>query len=313
MTLIVNPAWHLSALRAEEYAFTMIAFSMFALYLWEFIISLDFDWEHLILYRNFKWPLLFYFVNRYLALISLGCLAFSRTNIDDCSSIYLFSSVSSAVCLSLSSLNLSIRAIAIWERNAIVVTILISLNIAFLVLIIIGSPVTTRWIPDEGCKLLDHGRHLHAAYFAFCVALDSIVLGLKIYKLVTIYDHHSKLGRILFSDGIIYFGVAMLFNIASSVLAAVDIDEVTDKMVPVPAMVFSTIAATRAVRHLSNYGEISTQFVETNSRFWNSDFEAELNGNSDVSSNQVVVVVVYNDSASYPSTYRPFQTNTQHV
>lgn len=45
--------------------------AFFGLYLWELVVTLDFDWDYLSGKRRFKWPLIFYFCNRYFMLVAL--------------------------------------------------------------------------------------------------------------------------------------------------------------------------------------------------------------------------------------------------
>ncbi|KAF5310563.1 hypothetical protein D9619_008199 [Psilocybe cf. subviscida] len=60
----------------DEIAKNGVAFSRFmhtllGLYIWEWVVSLPFDWQYLSGKKTFRWPLAFYFLNRYCLLFAL--------------------------------------------------------------------------------------------------------------------------------------------------------------------------------------------------------------------------------------------------
>ncbi|KAJ6475944.1 hypothetical protein C8R47DRAFT_985564 [Mycena vitilis] len=52
-------------------AYGKFMYALIGLYIWEWLTSLDFDWDYLLRKRQFRWPMIFYFLNRYCLLFAL--------------------------------------------------------------------------------------------------------------------------------------------------------------------------------------------------------------------------------------------------
>ncbi|KAI0786292.1 hypothetical protein C8Q75DRAFT_721656 [Abortiporus biennis] len=224
---------------------------------WEFVCSLDFDFEYFRGKRKFKWPIAFYFLNRYIALFA--AIAFST----DCAAWYAFLSVSANMCQGLASINLSIRTMAIWNRQKAIVIPLCMLIFGHWTIIILS--LSTR---RSACELnfSNEVRGFYLTFFVYSMLFDFIVLTLSAIKLTQFSDsfknyRNSKLAQLLFRDGLVYFIAAVLSNVVATVFGFLNLNMILSLMCSVPSVISCTIAATRAVRNLARYRLPGLEFL----------------------------------------------------
>ncbi|KIM46553.1 hypothetical protein M413DRAFT_65449, partial [Hebeloma cylindrosporum] len=55
----------------DTVAFVKLMHSVAAIYMYEWLISLDFEWDFISGKKRFRWPMIFYFLNRYCLLLAL--------------------------------------------------------------------------------------------------------------------------------------------------------------------------------------------------------------------------------------------------
>ncbi|EEB86675.1 hypothetical protein MPER_16286, partial [Moniliophthora perniciosa FA553] len=90
------------------------------------------------------------------------------------------------------------------------------------------------------------------------MCFDLIVFLLNAYKLFlrrgnTNAMGESRLGKMIFGDGLIYFFIAFLANLIATVFMLLRLNPIMSVIFNVPAVIASTICATRAVRRLNNF------------------------------------------------------------
>ncbi|KAL4248655.1 hypothetical protein ABKN59_006260 [Abortiporus biennis] len=161
------------------------------IYFWEFVCSLDFDFEYFRGKRKFKWPIAFYFLNRYIALFAAIALIVSQALpfSTDCAAWYAFLSVfiqvSANMCQGLASINLSIRTMAIWNRQKAIVIPLCMLIFGHWTIIILS--LSTR---RSACELnfSNEVRGFYLTFFVYSMLFDFIVLTLSAIKLTQFSD-----------------------------------------------------------------------------------------------------------------------------
>ncbi|KAF8843882.1 hypothetical protein BDN67DRAFT_1008582 [Paxillus ammoniavirescens] len=253
------PDWQSSSeLARDSSIFIKLMHALMGLYAWEFIVSLDFDWAILAGKKKFRWPMIFYFAGRYLLLFAIiGALVGLDTPVEvNCKALYAFSQFAGDAAVGLACINLSLRTIAIWSQNKWIIGILT--NKRFLTSLI-GVPVSAAWVPGVGCVLVGGSTTIAVAIFIYSMCFDFIVLCLTAYKLA--WDPrrtgssalHTKLVRMIFSDGLVYFIVALLANLTATVFMMLDLNAVMNVLFNAPAAIASTIMASWAVRRLYNF------------------------------------------------------------
>ncbi|KAJ7209898.1 hypothetical protein B0H12DRAFT_1157692 [Mycena haematopus] len=236
--------------------FIKLNHALLGLYAWEWFISLPFDWEVATGRKAFRWPLIFYFANRYLLLGAMAGIAValdSATEIN-CQAIYTFNQFAGDAAVGLASINLSLRTLAIWAQNKWIRLMLICIILGHWALILQGVLLKAHWEPTlNTCVLTVSNNRILAATFTYSMVFDLLVFLLNAYKLGMKRRSASKLSKMIFKDGLIYFFVAFFFNLVATVFMFLDLNEIMVIMFNVPAAVASTIVATRAVRRLTNF------------------------------------------------------------
>lgn len=255
------PSWRTpEELQRDGVVFTKFMHVLLGLYLYEWFLSLDFEWDFISGKKKFRWPLIFYFANRYLLLFAMIgiAIALNRTTPLDCQALYTFNGLAGDAALGLASINLSIRTMAIWSQNRYLVGFLVLIILGHWSLILQGIELKAVWVPGIGCAITETRNTILAAIFIYSMCFDLIVFLLNTYKLVGISQSkqrlsQSRLAQLIFSDGLIYFFIAFLANLVATVFMLLNLNQIMSVIFNVPAAVFSTIVACRAVRRLTNF------------------------------------------------------------
>ncbi|KAF8155569.1 hypothetical protein B0H34DRAFT_501421 [Crassisporium funariophilum] len=263
-------------LQKEAVIFTKLMHSLLGLYAYEWFLSLDFDWEFLSGKKKFRWPMVFYFANRYLLLFAMIgiAIALDTTEEVDCQALYTFNQLAGDAAVGLASINLSIRTIAIWGQNRYIIGMLVVVILGHWSLILQGVQLKAVWIPGVGCAITETNNTILAAIFIYSMCFDLTVLLLNTYKLFGLNAHtkaselmgRSRLTQMIFADGLIFFIIAFLANLIATVFMLLNLNQLMSVIFNVPAAVFSTIVATRAVRRLTNFSVNGPEIYSTNNR-----------------------------------------------
>ncbi|KIK79416.1 hypothetical protein PAXRUDRAFT_834111 [Paxillus rubicundulus Ve08.2h10] len=258
------PDWKSESELATDSLITIkLLHALMGLYGWEFIISLDFDWAILTGKRKFRWPLTFYFAGRYLLLFAIiaSLIGFDTpATIElNCQALYVFSEFAGDAAVGLACINLSLRTIAIWSKNKWIIGSLVLIILGHWSLILQGVPVSATWVPGVGCTIVEGDPTITIAIFVYSMCFDFFVLCLTAYKLAwnprraRSSPLHTKLARMIFADGLVYFIIAFLANLTATIFMILDLNAVMGILFNAPAAVASTIMASWAVRRLYNF------------------------------------------------------------
>ncbi|KAF9482278.1 hypothetical protein BDN70DRAFT_875194 [Pholiota conissans] len=257
------PDWaSLEELTKDAGVFVKLMHSLLGLYAYEWFISLDFEWDFITGRKKFRWPMIFYFANRYLLLFAMIGIAisFDMTTEFNCQTLYTFNQLAGDAAIGLASINLSIRTMAIWNLNKYVVGGLILIILGHWSLILQGVQLTAVWVDGAGCQIIKTNNKILAAIFIYSMCFDLTVLLLNLYKLLgkgagvaSNLTSRSRLVHMIFADGLIFFIVAFLANLIATVFMILSLNSIMSVIFNVPAAVASTIVACRAVRRLTNF------------------------------------------------------------
>ncbi|KAF9653478.1 hypothetical protein BDM02DRAFT_3182499 [Thelephora ganbajun] len=258
--------WNSPTEIATDYvAFTKFMHVLYGLYIWEFALSVDFDWQFISGKKKFRWPLVFYFAGRYVLLFALTGIIVSlnlRSQVD-CQALYTFNQVMGNMAIGIGSINLSLRTMAVWSQKWFIVVPLVALILGHWSLLMHGVLLKAVWA-QGGCAIIYTNNKILAASFIYGMAFDFLVLCLTAWKLAFPSGGRSRLITLIFGDGLIYFLVAFLSNLLATTFMILDLNAVMSIIANVPAAIVSTIAASRIVRRLHNYtSEGAEVFVST--------------------------------------------------
>jgi len=228
---------------------------LLGVYAWEWALSLDFDWQYISGKKQFRWPLVFYFLNRYCLLFALIGITIAL-NVErriECQVLYTFNSVFGQASIGLASINLSLRTIAIWSKRWFIVAPLVAIILGHWSLLLFGIHVKAMWVDGQGCVITGTSSRLLAITFIYTMIFDFIVLALTAFKLIFGATTRSPLVNLVFNDGLAYFFIAFLANVVATVFGLLNLNPVMSIIANVPAVIAASIAACRAVRRLSDY------------------------------------------------------------
>ncbi|KAF9264104.1 hypothetical protein L218DRAFT_958525 [Marasmius fiardii PR-910] len=238
---------------------------LLGLYAFEWFDSLDFEFNVLIGEHKFKWPLIFYFLNRYTVFLCLIALVASL-NVQqqiNCQGLYVFIQAMGNVAAGLACANLAIRTIAIWRNDLYVViglTLLILGHWAFVLRNV--TLVKAQWAEGSGCIITNNEPALITGAYIYVIVVDFIVICLMAYKTGIRVNDRVRLLKILLLDGLLYFIVAFVANLLGVIFSALNLNPIMSVIAVVPATSVASIAACRAVRHLSSF-EYRVEDIET--------------------------------------------------
>ncbi|KAF9522120.1 hypothetical protein CPB83DRAFT_899916 [Crepidotus variabilis] len=242
--------------------------ALFGLLIWEYLTSLDFEWEFITGKRQFRWPMILYFLGRYIQMFAItgALVGLDSTSELQCQPLYRFIFFCGFISIMISSVTLALRTIALWANNLYIIAAVVlaaSGQIALVVLITISTQGT--WAPQTGCEIYG-GETYTTALFIYTMCFNAAVLVLTIIKLVKMSANanstqllgHSKLAHIIFADGLIFFIIALLADLVVVVLVVLDFNPAMNVMFQVPSSIVSTIVACRSVRRLMNFSQGTT-------------------------------------------------------
>ncbi|KAG7092883.1 hypothetical protein E1B28_009193 [Marasmius oreades] len=260
------PDWNSSTeiqrdeIQRDHVAFVYLIHSLLGVYAWECLLSLDFDFAFLTGRKPFRWPMIFYFANRYLLLcVLIGALVASdsRSKIN-CQPLFVFIKLAGTASTT-AGVNLCLRTIAIYGHSKPITIFLVILILGHWTLTLMNVQIKAVWNDKHDlCVVTAVKTDGLVASYIYSTCFNLIVFLLNAYKL---YGHggkqirivKSQLEKLIFSDGLAYFFVAFLANLTATFFLLLSPNPHMGNIFDIPAVVISTICATRAIRRLSNF------------------------------------------------------------
>jgi len=240
-------------------AFQKLEHVLFGVFIWDFLMSIKFDWQFATGKRPFRWPMFFYFVGRYLLIISqIGIIIEINVVNPNCQALYVFGKITGVCGIGLSSVNLAIRTMAVWENDLRVIIGLLALIMAHWAIIFRVLAVNASWVSQQaiGCETV--WEPVNTGVFVVIVAAIAMLLDIVVLTLLwlKLYDRTqlSSIARLLLMDGAVFVLVALAVNVSTVVFGIFSLNDVSLHTTWVVASgIISTMVASHAVRRLSNH------------------------------------------------------------
>ncbi|KAF9462713.1 hypothetical protein BDZ94DRAFT_1165280 [Collybia nuda] len=221
---------------------------------WDVLSTIRFDISVVSGKRQWRWPMVLYFICRVCMLLHIFAIAVNLNAISEipCQEVTWISKVSDAIETCGSSLILVLRTRAVWHRD-LKVTVL--LGILFLAQVALWIQTfrfsKAKWNPQRNvCAVISTApKPILVSVFAYTMAFDLVILLLCAYRL-SVSRRASTLGNILLRDGIAYFCAAFGANLVQTVMAALGLNPVMNIIALPFALVVSVIAATTVFRNV---------------------------------------------------------------
>ncbi|KAI0052431.1 hypothetical protein FA95DRAFT_1601803 [Auriscalpium vulgare] len=251
--------WHDPLLVQEDFlAFIKFLHCIDGLYIWEYVTTLNYEWEVITGKRPYRWTIWIYSISRLSALwtVILNLIGFNLTHEINCQVWIIFELFFAYLAFATASLLIVLRVAAIWNRNMYVMGLALAVwltNIGFL----IHGIVTVRdvWVPESNACLTldtDQGRN------NICVTLatDLILCLLMLIGLVRAKQGQGVAGiwRVLYRQGLVWLVVATIAEVPPAVFAILNLNDPWNLMFQTSSLITMEICATRMYRSLTDFG-----------------------------------------------------------
>jgi len=222
-------------------------------YLWEFICNLGFEYSLFRGRRVWRWTVALYIACRISTIcqVMTDLVGLGLDRQFNCELWLIFSLsfryLTSAIALGLYSL----RTIAIYRRSKVVTAITSVVVLAnFILSVYRVTKARAIWAPQaQSCLRL----HTHAALLN-----NGVMLGSEVFFILLmtggIYNHNSGLHafKIMYREGLLWLIFAALMQAVPVVLLVLDLNDPMNGLFIAPAVIFTSIGATRMYRTLSD-------------------------------------------------------------
>jgi hypothetical protein len=227
------------------------------IFIWEFFITLDYEWSIIRGHRPYRWTIWIYSLTRVCTLIAviLTMLAFDSSSPINCQLWVIFQVIFASLAFAGASILIVLRIIAIWGGNRIAVAIAIcawSTNVAFLIHNI--TRLYAAWVPAQSvCVVLDteSGKKTIIAI----LVTDVVLLLTMLAGLVRMRLHGNMFGfaQILWRQGLIWLFLATVAEVTPAVFISLNLNSPLNLMFQNPGLIGMSIAATRMYRSLTDF------------------------------------------------------------
>jgi len=241
----------------DSEVFSRLILALFGVYVWELFMTWDFEWSLLSKQRQFRWPLVFFFLCRYCMLLAFVGLIISLniTTPIDCGALYTFNSWTGNMAILCASTSLMLRTVALWDRNRAVMASLGTLCLAHWALLYRTMfIVKAAWSSTlQTCVVTQTNPSLLNTTFFFTMGFDFIILVFTALALLKKHSARTDLWKLLFHDGLVYFFISFSTNCIPAVLNVLNLNTLMNVIATIPAATITSIAACRAVIRLLEF------------------------------------------------------------
>jgi len=227
------------------------------LYFWEFVTTLDYEWNVIRGRRPYRWTIWVYTITRISTLIDI---ILALVNMDttparyDCEVIVIFQLFFGYLSNVAASFLIVLRILAIWNKNKVIIAIAAGAWVTNIIFDI-QSIIRIRTIQIPGACLVPN-LHISVLNILVMLATDVILLLTMFFGLLRLGYHERgtfELGRLMWKQGVIWLLVATIAELLPAVFLCLDLNNAFNEMFMLPAMITLSIAATRIYRSLVDH------------------------------------------------------------
>ncbi|KAH9954860.1 hypothetical protein BC827DRAFT_922878 [Russula dissimulans] len=228
------------------------------LYIWEFIINLDYEWSVIRGHRPYRWTIWLYSFTR---MATLAAMIANMVGLDtsrpiDCQFWLTFTVTTGYAAVATASLLIALRVIAIWNRNKIVYAIAMSAwvtNVACIMQAIVR--LRSIWSPTARTCVVSNSTATRVNIIV-TLATDTVMLLIMLVGLLRWRFREggaSGLGRFLWIQGLIWLLLATIGYLPATIFISLDLNAPFNLMFGASTVTTVSIAATRMYRTLTDY------------------------------------------------------------
>jgi len=231
------------------------------LYIWEFFTSLYYEWRVIRGHQPYRWTIWIYSLTRIATLITviLNMIAMDVVSQPNCQALATFGFIFAYFSFACSSLLIVLRIIAIWNRNKVVLVLVIIVWGTDVSLLVLGiMKIRSVWDPArDTCGLPDVKSNIVTIISMFIIDIFLLLVMLaglfRVGRRGTGVFSLGHLGRLLWKQGVIWLSIAVVAEIPPLVFVCLDLNDVFNMMFVMPSLITMSIAATRIYRSLADF------------------------------------------------------------
>lgn len=228
------------------------------IYIWEFLTTLDYEWEVFRGRRRYRWTIWIYSLTRIAALMAviLNMVGFDTTTPINCQVWVTFEVLFAYTAFAAGALLIVLRIIAIWNMKKSIIAIAMTIWLADVALLIHGIVrIRSAWSPEANtCALLN--LNVTKASIFGSLSTDILLLVIMLVGLFNqdmIAGNAFGLGRTLWKQGLIWLLIATAAEVPPTIFMILNLNVSMNLMYQTPGMIALSIAATRIHRSLMDY------------------------------------------------------------
>ncbi|KAI0062698.1 hypothetical protein BV25DRAFT_597421 [Artomyces pyxidatus] len=237
------------------------------LYIWEFFLNLDFDWEIVRGRRQYRWSFPLYIGCRFSAVLAIITLfiGFDSSSEIDCQLWVVFVFLLAYMSTILASALIVLRVVAIWNKNIPAVVLAVATWLVAVVFYV-RSVVLTRaeWDEEIGSCAVLNTAESKDNIIATLVS-DIVLLLLMFFGLLRWPNAGMVHGiwRLLYTQGILWIVIVTLAEVPPVAFIFLNLNAAFNLMFQVPELIIMTIGATRIYRSLADYSSVNDLQADT--------------------------------------------------
>ncbi|KAH9068455.1 hypothetical protein EDB83DRAFT_2518798 [Lactarius deliciosus] len=261
--------WHDHARVTADYLiFIKLTHVLGGVYIWDFVLNLDFEYSIFTgkrrltwtspLYLGCRWSTLSLVIVQFLALDSNG------SHTIDCQVVIVMIFVFAYSTLLFASALIALRVTALWEYNKIVVAIAFTSWLSN-VIIYAYSTAKSRGYWVEGECVIQHTFHSITSVFS-TLAIDILLLTLMLVGLLRWNIRSGGIFQLMYAQGLAWVLVVALAEIPPAVFVALNLNDpmnMSTQLFQGVGLVIMSIGASRIYRGLVNFPSANTIPLET--------------------------------------------------
>ncbi|KAI9567132.1 hypothetical protein HD554DRAFT_1027648 [Boletus coccyginus] len=228
-----------------------LTYFLLGIYTWEYLLTLRVEYTVIRGRLPVRWPLVPYLLGRISFLISRVLLVVELSALSEglaCQPVMTAIAVTTHIAIGTTSINFLIRTWVIWKNSRLVHLLLLLLALGHWTILVTNTATVKASGLNGVCVIHYTQPAVTAGVYVYTMCYDLLVLVLSVVKL-SYQPSTSPLKERLRTQGILYFAVAAIINIPSTVFAFLGSDVMLN-MTGSVAITASTIVSCRAVRSL---------------------------------------------------------------
>ncbi|KAH9069372.1 hypothetical protein EDB83DRAFT_472361 [Lactarius deliciosus] len=248
-----------SRLNPQYFALIKCYHAIWGALVWEFVVNIGFEYSVFTGKRKFRSSFLLYLVARWCPLFCVITIlvGFDPVNRVNCQAIVTFVFLFSHLSLACASALIVLRIAAIWGLNKIIISIASAAWLAEAGTLIHGVVVLhgtwSRDLPVGACKItniLETRTNILASFVT-----DLVLLALMLTGLLRWENARQKGGIwwLLYTQGLAWMIIVTVAEAPITVLILLNLNDSMNLMFQLPALITTTIGASRVYRGLSDY------------------------------------------------------------